>query len=207
MLKKLLAVAALVLGTTTVAFAAPLYTFTDFQSLSGPFDFAQATTIRTNAPIVIDQIGIWAQTGVLTQNHALRIRDLTNNVDLFNGAILAGTGTLVNGFRYIDIPNIAVGAGIQLAVMSDNRSGFNTDLMAFNLTGLTFDPSVTLIGSSFTNFETVADFPFGDFGTNVIAGANLLINTAAAVPHPGTLALLVLGGVFGLARSRFTRRS
>jgi MYXO-CTERM domain-containing protein len=206
MLTKLLAATVLVLGTSTAALAAPMYSFTGFQDLSGPADFAQATTIQTNAPIVIDQIGIWAQTGVLTQNHALRIRDLTNNVDLFNGVILAGTGTLVDGFRYIDIANIAVGAGVRLAVMSDNRTEPNTDLMAFDLTGLTFNPSVTLLGSSFTNFATVANFPFGDFGSNVIAGANLLINTPAAVPHPGALALLVLGGVFGLARSRFTRR-
>jgi hypothetical protein len=90
--------------------------------------------------------------------------------------------------------------------MSDNRSGVNTDLMAFDLNDFTFDPSVTLLGSSFENGVTVSGYPFADdFGTDVLAGANLLITQITQVPEPGTLALFLLG-VFGLARSRLTGR-
>jgi hypothetical protein len=105
------------------------YSFTSNNELSGPDDFAQATEVQTNSAIVIDQIGVWAQSGSLTQDHGLRIRDITNGVDLFTGIILAGTGTLVDGFRYMDIVDIAVASGVTLAcdVRQPQRRQYGSD--------------------------------------------------------------------------------
>jgi hypothetical protein len=178
-----------------------MYSFTAVGGLSGPENFAQATLVQTNSPIVIDQIGIWAQNGTLAESHGLRIRDVTDGVDLFTGIISAGTGTLIDGFRYIDVPDIAVGAGIQLAVMSDNRSGNNTDLMALvDISKVTFNGSFTLLDSSFQDSTDVSTYPLDhSFGaTQITAGANLLLAGANAVPEPHVLALLALA-IIGIA--------
>jgi hypothetical protein len=181
-----------------------MYTFNSPGALAGDNNFASENTFTTNNAIVIDQIGLFDfNNDGLNQDHGFRIRDLTNSLDLFNGMFMAGSGTLINHFRFVDIADISVGSGIQISVMFDNQSVNNTDLMGFNLNGLAFDPLLTYNGSSFKNEATVADYPFSS-STSLLAGANLLINNA--VPEPSIIALFA-AGLFGIGFARRKVRS
>jgi hypothetical protein len=150
-----------------------------------------ATFVTTTQPVSITHIGIWDRGGDgLTESHGFRIYDEDNGVDLLNTVFPAASGVLMDKFRYIDVPDIAVPANRNLIVLAHepNLLGENSDLHTYNLNDVVFDPRFTFRSAAYENGAGI-NTTFPSSQSSLLAGPNLLF----AIPEPASVIIAAVG--------------
>jgi hypothetical protein len=197
--------ALLMLASIGVAQAGPAFTIsnTTGDPLGNP-PFTLGWQFSITGSITVTQLGLFddSQDG-LAERHELGIWDSAGT--LLTSTILgAGTsGTLVNQFRYIDIPDVVLGPGTY-QVGAVFTSGADPLVFPGVATGFATDSAITFIATAFASGAAL-DNPTASAGTDpAYFGPNFLFETAA-IPEPGSFALLAVG-LIALAMRRRTAR-
>lgn len=157
-------------------------------TLGFSFNLSQATTINalgywSGGNLTSHQVGIWNTSGAL----------------LASGTVSAAD-PLQGHYRYDSIAPLLLGAGDYVI----GGQYFN-GIFPSNLSGVTTAPGYTWTGDRqlFGGFAFPTVDTGGSYGQNGIALVNFSIGGIAAVPEPGTWAMMLLGfGAIGVSLRR-----
>jgi PEP-CTERM motif len=193
--------------TTIPGLAAPIsaLTFTG-NAVNG----TAATTTRgyafnvTLAGIWATHLSIWDLGGDgLAQSHDVGLWDPIGNL-IASANVPTGTAApILNGFRFVDIPDVAlpVGSGYTVGALLLNGSA---DGQARDLVNPAAAPGISIVGGRFIN-NGVASLtrPTTPLSNGLVGGSLLVDTLAAPVPEPGSIGLIGLGvAALGYARRR-----
>lgn len=195
MIRRHLYTLALLVGSASFAQAAPLSALTFTGQI---FSTATITSTRGysfnvgNTGMVATHLSLWDRDGDgLDVAHEVGLWN-PSGVLIASATIPAGVAApLVDGFRIVDIPDVAlpigdgyVVGGLFVAPTLDN--------LAFGLTGIVTAPGITYVDGLYINNGIASlTLPTTSLGSG-FPGGSLLVDTIA-VPEPGTLALLGAG--------------
>lgn len=187
----------------------PAVTFDNLtgQMLGNP-PFTLGFEFTANANVSVSALGLFddSQDG-LNERHEL---GLFNSGGTLLASTILGSGTanpLTNQFRYASIAPVNLIAGQNYRIGGVYATG--SDLLLFPNDAVNFatDSQITFVGTRFAAGSSLADPTSGAAGNSPgYFGPNLLISPAAAVPEPGSIALLVGMSATGLLALRRRRK-
>lgn len=200
----LMALCASSIAVAPSAIAAPAFSVsgTPTTLANPPFTLGYAFTLAKN--FTLTAVGVFDEAGDGLLN--------SYDIGLFDsgGAVIASTnlgagtsGTLVDGFRYVDLVPFALAAGdYRIGAVYTNNAGFDSLYFAGGANTITAISGVSYGGARFgsgagLNDPTAAAGDGGYFGPNFLLGS-------AAVPEPATWAFMIVGfgGIGGVMRRR-----
>lgn len=196
-----IATAAIVLAASvsSAAMAAPAINLLTPGTEYGGGQYTLGFEFSVTGSQTIDALGVYDNLGDgLTTGANIGLWDTSGNL-LVSTTIAAGGGTLNGLFRYQAITPFALSAGTRYII-----GAFTQDLASSLGTGQggtgTVNPLVTIYRDRYSNFNSAFSFP--DSTNNNVGGwlgGNFNL-AGAAVPEPGTWAMLLLGfGALGWA--------
>jgi hypothetical protein len=180
--------------------ATPVASLSDLtgETLGNP-PFTLGFSFTANSAVLVTQLGVFdgGQDG-LAEAHAVGLWDSVGTL-LASTVVGAGTsGTLVNQFRYADIPFVALAAGQTYRVGAVWASG--ADPLVLTASGLSLDPRFSYQGGAYIGGASLAN-PTSVGGEGGYFGPNLMIG--GGVPEPATWAMMIAGfGMVGFALRR-----
>ena len=180
--------------------ATPVVSLSDLtgETLGNP-PFTLGFSFTANSGVQVTQLGVFdgSQDG-LAEAHAVGLWDSIGTL-LASTVVGSGTsGTLVNQFRYADIPFVTLVAGQTYRVGAVWASG--ADPLVFSATGLSLDPRFSYLGGAYVAGGSLA-YPGSVGGEGGYFGPNLMLG--GGVPEPATWAMMIAGfGMVGFALRR-----
>jgi hypothetical protein len=187
------AFAAILLVSMGTASASPAFVITNVagQGLGNP-PFTLGWQFTATGPISVTHLGLFdgSQDG-LQERHELGLWDSGGNL-LASTIVGAGTANpLVNQFRYADIVDVVLGAGTyQVGALF--TSGLDDLIFPGAATGFATASSIQFLNATYGFGGTLINPDQVDGNAAAYFGPNFLFEEAA-VPEPGSLALLGLG--------------
>lgn len=188
--------AAAMMVASSLAIAAPVFTFTGGTPTNGFADRTFGYNFFTGGGgLTITSLGFWDDgADGLDESHEVGIWDATGTTLLASAVVGAGvSATLDSGFRFVSIPDLVLAANTEY--LAGAFLGGNTDAVT-RFTSATGSAGVTIGSTRFDEtFSGVLDAPTGtqaDFFDDGYFGPNF-IGAAAGVAEPATLSILGLG--------------
>lgn len=148
--------------------------------------------------ITLTTLGLWDDDDDgMDIEHPIGIWEFSSGTLLASGVIHAGTGDLlIDHFRYIDVPDVDLAAGVDY-VLGFHTASSNSDKMVYGgpLIDWVVDPAITYLDARYGGSPSLA-MPGPSVTTTYYRfGPNFQF-----VPEPGTLSLLLIGGLALLRR-------
>jgi PEP-CTERM motif-containing protein len=164
------------------------YTTLTPESDNRPFTLGYSFSL--SGPVTVNALGVWDDG--FGNSHQVGIWN-SSGVLLASTTVL-GTDTLLGGFRWDTIANLALGAGQYTIGAQVYEGGADYNFPA-GATGLTSIPQFTWIADeqlfgTGLNLPTISD---GGYGTDGILAANFSVTSSVTVPEPFTLSLFGTG--------------
>ena len=154
-------------------------------------------------PLTVTELGYFDGNSGLVDPHPVGIWDSVGNLLATATVPSGGVGDLVNGFRFVPITPVTLGAGFFTIGGFANATSpdpFRFQVQTFTpVAGLSFGPPVL-----FTRADSLARPTMrADVFTNGYFGANFLVGTpATTTPEPAALGITLLGLVMVVACSQ-----
>jgi hypothetical protein len=152
-----------------------------------------------NETFTLTDLGLWDDDlDGMDINHPIGIWEYATQTLLTSGLISAGTGDpLLEHFRYTDVPDVVLQAGVDYVIGFATPSA-NQDKMVYSAPeGLTYNPAITYIEARYGGGDGTLAMPGPTTSTTAYRfGPNFQF-----VPEPGTMGLMLLGGL-ALIRGR-----
>jgi hypothetical protein len=202
--KGLIWFAALVLLTSSAAWAGPAVTMTNTSGqtlVNGPYTLGWTFTAKS--AITVDALGVFATAaGGLLESHDVGIWDSKGTL-IAEATVASGTGeSKVDQFRYHAITPVTLVAGETYNIGAVWNSNLDPMLFPGDATGFATDAQIDFVQNAYTAGGTLAD-PTSTAGTDPsYFGPNFDI---APVPEPATLTLLGIG-IAGMAGYAWRKR-
>jgi hypothetical protein len=184
----------LVAGAAAPAQAGVITPAVQYTTLSPESDtrpFTLGYSFSLSGPVTVNALGVWDDG--FGNSHQVGIWN-SSGVLLASTTVL-GTDTLLGGFRWDTIADLALGAGQYTIGAQVDEGGASYNFPA-GATGLTSIPEFTWITdeqllASGLNLPTASTN--GGYGTDGILAANFSVTSSVAVPEPFTLSLFGTG--------------
>lgn len=146
-----------------------------------------------NEDLILTDLGLWDDDcDGMDIDHPIGVWEFATETLLTSGVISAGTGDpLIDGFRYTDVADVSLQAGVDYVVGFYTPSS-NQDEMIYAppLEGWWVNPAITYVEAR-----------YGGNGSLLMPGPNATTSyyrfgpNFQFVPEPGTIALLLVGGL------------
>lgn len=186
-------------------------------SISGGTQFASYYTATTagdvvgwrfdvNTSIILTDLGVWNQDTLagfegLTSDHMVGLWDSSGN--LLTSGVAGPGGNVVGAWTYTDVANVVLNVGERYTIGALYNAGGVQDNDAYISTPSSIGLAAEINATTNGVFPLAADMGFvfpGSDSTNLGRfGPNFLFT---AIPTPGSLAVLGLGGLVATRRRR-----
>ena len=204
-MRNLLAVAALLLGTNSLASANVIYT-NSIGNGNQKFAGSVGMDFQVNSTITITSLGAFdsGQDG-FTNSILIQLYDLSNLASpyVFTSTGTGATGTLIGGSRFYAIKPIVLSAGFKGSIVASgfNINDLNGNASIPNFTGAATDTlggAISFVGSSrYDNTAGIFPLTIDSGSPNKYQAGTFIASAGGAVsaPEPGAFSLVVLGGL------------
>lgn len=196
-----LAVAAVILGAASLASAQAITGHTGGSIFDiyygGSTGDVIGYTFQANNSIIVTDLGVWIDDDGLQADHMVGIWDM-NGTLLGSGTVTPNGGTVLNGYRYVDVSDFALQAGQQY-VAGALYVSLDGDSYLSGASNVTTAPEITWLNSRYPTAGSMG-FAFPELTTAGIGrfGPNFQF----VVPAPSAATLLGLSCLVAARRRR-----
>jgi hypothetical protein len=160
-------------------------------SLNNDWSLGWEFTLNNN--INVTNLGVYDQNGDgLTSSHDVGIFRVSDGA-LLTSTTIVTTDTLDSGFRYKPVSNTLLTTGQSYRIAAVYTLG-GTDQYP-GISSYTADGAINFVTDRFTQIATLTNPTSTGGFTNAWLSSNFKFTSATAAPEPGTLALIIMGGM------------